>query len=84
MQSLRRQLVAVKRKLAVLEHKRLYGVLTRPEIVQARSLAGQKRSIERQLEQGRPGNTIKPRREWQQRKGVRNHQVPGGLPTLGR
>lgn len=82
--SLRRQLAAVNRKLVPLEHKRLYSTLSRAEALTAMSLDRQRRNIERQLRQGRPGNTIRtpsPKRPLSKRTRVRI--VRGGLPSLG-
>lgn len=83
--SLRRQLAAVKRKMAPLQHKQLYSQLSRTEALTAMSLDRQRRSIERQLRQGRPGNTIRiPQPKPLIPKRGRVRIIRGGLPSLGR
>ncbi|WP_105185070.1 hypothetical protein [Micropruina glycogenica] len=84
-ESQRRQLAAVKRKLAPLEHKRLYSQLSRAEALQAMQLDRQRRRLQHQL-----GDNVMrslrsdPRTTPTMPKRNRVRFVQGGLPSLGK
>ena len=84
-QSLTRQLAAVKRKLAPLEHKRLYSQLSRAEALQAMHLDRQRRRLQHQLgDDAIRSLRNDPRAAPTMPKRNRVRFVQGGLPSLGK